>query len=183
MKQAIIFHGTHGSPSGNWFPWLKNYLEENGWQAHTPALPTPTNQSLDNWKKSLAEQVPNYAHTDLVIGHSCGGSFALKLLQHDLIKPKQTILAGCVIDTLGNEFDALNKSFIEDPFNWQKIGEACKNIVVFHGDNDPYVPTTQAQIISTELNAPLHMIANGGHLNAETGYLEFPELLDIINAT
>lgn len=183
MKQAIIFHGTQGSPEGNWFPWLKNYLEGNGWNVSTPTLPTPANQSLENWTEALKEQVPDFERANLIIGHSCGSSFALRLLEQNLVKPKRAIFVATVIDFLGNEFDALNKTFIDKPFEWETIAQACVNNIVFHGDNDPYVPLSHAEKISSELNAPLHIIKKGGHLNAEAGYLEFHEILDTLNET
>jgi predicted alpha/beta hydrolase family esterase len=179
--KALIFHGTHGTPQGNWFPWLSATLKSKGWDVTVPTLPTPDRQSLENWKKALAEQVPNFADADILIGHSCGGSFALRLLEEQLITPKQTILVGTVIDVLGNQFDELNKSFIDTPFDWQKIAKSCDDITVFHGTGDPYVATSHAKTISKELNAPLHMIDGGGHLNADAGYLEFPELLKTLH--
>ncbi len=179
--KVLIFHGTHGSPQGNWFPWLQQCLTEKGHVVHVPALPTPQDQSLQNWKRALLEQVPDFEKADLMIGHSCGGSFALRLLEEALIQPKQTILVSAVIGALGNQFDALNKSFIDAPFDWKKIGVRCDDISIFHGKDDPYVPTTHAETISEQLNAALHMIENGGHLNAEAGYLEFPDLLKAIH--
>ena len=47
--KALIFHGTHGSPEGNWFPWLHGELISKGWDVDVPAFPTPEGQSLDNW--------------------------------------------------------------------------------------------------------------------------------------
>jgi predicted alpha/beta hydrolase family esterase len=181
MKKALIFHGTQGTPQGNWFAWLQEHLMIQGWQVAVPTLPTPEDQSLENWTVALEEQVPSFAEADLIIGHSCGGAFALRLLEGNIITPEQTILVGTVIDTLGNQFDALNKSFVDTPFNWDSIKENCEDITVFHGDNDPYVPLSQAETLSENLQAPLYVIQNGGHINADAGYTEFPDLLDFIN--
>ena len=45
--KALIFHGTMGSPNGNWFPWLQSELISKGWDVDVPAFPTPEGQSLD----------------------------------------------------------------------------------------------------------------------------------------
>ncbi len=180
--KALIFHGTQGSPQGNWFQWLQEQLMIEGWQVAVPTLPTPDNQSLENWKQALAAQVPGFHDVDVVIGHSSGGTFALRLLEEGLVKPKQTILVSTVIDTINNnEYDTLNKSFIDAPFEWSKIKKNCKDVIVFHGDNDPYVSLSQAETISENLDAPLNIIKDGGHLNAESDYTEFSELLDVLN--
>ena len=153
-----------------------------GWQAAVPALSTPEYQSLENWKRALAEQVPAYAEADLLIGHSLGGTFILRLLESDLIKRKQVILVSTLIDEINNEeYDSLNKSFIDTSFQWNKIKENCGKVFVFHGDDDPYVPMSQAETISKELDAPLQIIKGGGHINADSGYTEFPEILDVID--
>jgi hypothetical protein len=180
MKKALIFHGTHGSPQGNWFPWLQEELMMKGWQVAVPKLPTPEGQSLMGWIEALEEQVPAYQDADVVYGHSCGGAFALRLLEQGLITPEKVILVGTVID-FGNQFDDLNKTFVEAPFDWQKIKTSCDNAVVFHGDNDPYVSMKQAETISENLNAPLHVIKDGGHLNADAGFTEFPALLNCVD--
>lgn len=180
--KALIFHGTYGSEKENWFPWLQEELMMAGWQVAVPTLPTPEGQSLENWKQALKEQVSSFREADVLIGHSCGGSFALRLLEEGLIQPKQTILAGAIINVMNNEFDELVKTFIDRPFNWSTIKENCDNTIIFHGDNDPYVPLSQAETISTKLDAPLHIVKGGGHINAEAGYTKFPEILDIIDA-
>jgi hypothetical protein len=46
MKFFII-HGTCGEPDGNWFPWLKQKLEEQGHEVVVPDFPGIENQSLE----------------------------------------------------------------------------------------------------------------------------------------
>lgn len=173
--KAAIFHGTHGTPNGNWFPWLASQLKTKNWVITVPEFPTPKNQSLENWLEIFQET----AFTpDVVVGHSLGSTFCLRLLERDLIEPDKVVLTGCVIDKIDNEeYDRLNDSFINHPFDWKFIKKKCNDIEVLHGDNDPYVPLAQAECVSKNLDTPLKIIKNGGHLNSECGYTEFPELL------
>ncbi len=181
--KALIFHGTLGSPEGNWFPWLKSTLEKKGWDISVPRLPTP-DQSPEKWKQALEKQVETPKDTDIIIAHSSGVTFTLHLLEEGFIRPKKVIFISGLIDNIGNEeYDALNAPFIDKEFNWETIQKNCHEIIILHGDNDPYVPTEQAEKIAKNLNIPLQIIKNGGHLNTEAGYTEFPEILEYLNDT
>ncbi len=180
--KAIIFHGTLGAPTGNWFPWLQSTLANKGWDVSVPSLPTPENQSFESWVEALKEQVSNLKNIDLLIGHSLGATFALRLLEQNLVHPQQTILVSAVSDEIGNvEYDTLNTPFINAPYQWDKIKENSKDITILHGTNDPYVPLEQPEIIAKNLNILLHLIKGGGHLSAESGYTEFPDILPYIH--
>lgn len=180
-RKALILHGTMGSPDGNWFPWLKTSLEDLGYEVFIPILPTPKNQSLKNWIHVLKEQVMCLGEIDLVFGHSLGANFILHILENGLCKPENSILVSALNDFIGIEdYDALNNSFFKN-FNWDNIKANSHNISIIHGDNDPYVPIKQAQDIANNLYVNLKIIKNGGHLNSENGYTEFPLLLDLIN--
>lgn len=182
MKKALIFHGTLGSPDINWFRWLQDSLMYNGWQVAVPKLPTPEGQSLDNWKSAFAEQIHDLSQLDLVVGHSLGATFALRLIEENIITPTQTILVSAVIDKIDNaEYDILNASFIAPPFDWDTIKNSKSDITLIHGDNDPYVPLPQPSLIADKLGIDLHLLKEGGHINAESGFTDFPEILDFIH--
>lgn len=55
MGEVLIFHGTGGSPKGNWFPWLKKELEEKDYQVFVPQLPHPKDHHLPDWLGVLKE--------------------------------------------------------------------------------------------------------------------------------
>lgn len=180
LKQAVILHGTKGSPEGNWFPWLANALKDD-WNVTIPLLPSPDNQNLQSWIKAYQKQVPQ--QIDVIIGHSLGATFILKLIEQGLMEPTQAILVSTVIDHINiAEYDALNDSFIRDKINYDKIKKTGTNFTLIHGNNDPYVPLNQPEHIAQKLGINLNLIETGGHLNIESGYTSFPEILGFINA-
>ena len=165
-----------GSPNGNWFPWLKNELAEKGWNIDVPAFPTPEKQSLNNWLETIKGK-----KADVLIGHSLGATLALRIVEKKLIDVRKIILVSCVIDEINiEEYDKLNSSFIDGGFDWNAVQSQGCDIDIIHGDNDPYVPVSHAKILSDKLNVPLNIIKNGGHLNSETGYTNFPEILEFL---
>ena len=68
----------------------------------------------------------------------------------------------------------------EEPFNWEEIKNHAKKIILFHSDNDPYVPLSHAQYLKEKLEAELIVKKGQGHFNLEVGpqYKRFPELLE-----
>ena len=179
-SRVIVLHGTMGNPSGNWFPWLKNSLLPLSVNVHVPLFPTPEDQSLENWKEVFRKEVGELLQSDILIGHSLGAAFALSLLEESTSKIEAFISVCGFFGKLAIEpYDTLNHSFISKPFNWHSIHSSFKHAVVVAGDNDKYVSKEMTRELSKKLNAPLHLITGGGHLNAESGYVEFPELLSL----
>ena len=174
--KALIFHGTHGSPEGNWFPWLQSELISKGWDVDVPAFPTPEWQSLDRWVNVVQNKVAN-----IFIGHSLGATLILRLIEKKLINPQHVVLISPVIQKINNEeYDLLNSSFINGDFDWSIIKATSTIMTILHGDDDPYVPVEHARQLSGFIDAPLHIIKDGGHLNAEAGYSKFPKILDFL---
>lgn len=185
LKMNIaVFHGTGGSPTGNWFPWVQDTFGST----HTvtiPTLPTPLHQSRDAWAATTTAQVPNLDTYDVLIGHSCGASFLPHLILSQNLNPKTVIMVSAFSGAIGlPDYDALNKTFfLSDDLLHQfrlYIDQHHIRTILYHGDNDPYVPLIQAQHLAACLNTPLRIIQNGGHLNAEFGYTTFSELLEYI---
>lgn len=157
--QAIIFHGTKGSPEINWFPWLKDKLDAEGWEAWIPAMPTPENQSPDSWLAALKEQVTDYSQPQALIGHSLGATFVLHLLESGICKTDKTVLVSPVLDKIGKpEYDTLNAPFIKKSFYWETIGQNAGDVFILHGDDDPYVPPEQARQLGQHLHTTPRLI-------------------------
>ena len=75
------------------------------------------------------------------------------------------------------EYDNLNSSFLAAPLQWDKIRNSSQTFQCLIGSNDPYVPFEQPISISQKLNCSPIIIKDGGHLNSESGYNEFPQLI------
>lgn len=179
MKFFII-HGSYGNPEENWFPWLKDKLESVGHTVFVPEFPTPKNQTLKNWTIVFEKYIDKIDNDTIFIGHSLGPSFILSLLEKlNLPKPIKTcFLISGFIGLLNNEeFDEINKTFVEKEFNWDKIKKNCKKFYIIHSDNDPYVSIEKAEELAEKLGFEVILIKGAGHFNTKSGYSEFPELL------
>lgn len=180
--RAIIIHGTGGSPDGNWFPWLSQELLQKNVQVLIPELPRPECQTLQTWLETFEGQVGALKNNDILIGHSIGAAFSLRLLERSTVIIKACFLVSGFIQPLGQpNFDPYNSSFLESDFNprvnFEKIKKHCPYFKVYLGDNDPYVPSAYSLSLAEHLACSFEIIQNGGHLNSEFGFKTFPPLL------
>ena len=56
----------------------------------------------------------------------------------------------------------------------------CDDIICLYSDNDPYVTYEKEKEFADIIADKELMISGGGHLNSESGYSEFKELLEYI---
>lgn len=181
MKKALIIHGAYGNPKENWIPWLKVKLEENRFEVIVPSFPTPEDQNLDNWLSILSLDEFGFTGYSTLIGHSIGAVFLLTVLEKIKKPVPNVILVSGFLHDLGNEtFDKINATFYKKDFDWKTIKNNAKNISVVHGENDPYVPISEAQYLAKKLGVKVKVIKNGKHLNKVAGFIEFPELLQMV---
>lgn len=183
MKRiAFIFHGTQGYPEENWFPWLKTELNQLGFFVIVPQFPTPENQSLSHWLRVMEPHLPLVNDETVLIGHSVGGIFALRLLEQLTAPINAACLVGSYIGLDGvRGYDLSDEElFLQTPFNWKKINQNCRNRLVYHSDNDPNVTLNNGNALAEHLDSKLRFLPGRGHFNAASDTFQFPELRDDI---
>lgn len=181
MANIIIIHGAYGSPGENWFPWLRKELEKKGHKVFVPAFPTPRDQELGEWLKAFEPYMKHLNWETVLVGHSLGPAFILNLLERIGKPVRGAVLVAGFTGKLGlEEFDQLNRTFAERPFDWGKIKQNCRKFVVINSDDDPYVPLEKGKLLADRLGTELIVVKNGGHLNEKAGYKEFHLVLEKI---
>ena len=176
-EKYIIIHGSFGSKDGNWFPWLKNEL--NGKNVVVPQMPVGVgNQNYENWANVLDGL--NVDENTIIIAHSIAPIFVCKYLITNKIKVKKLVFVCGFNNYLGIDpsFDAVNAPMFID--NLEDIKKYCNNIVCFYSDNDPYVKFEVEKSFADTISNEQYVIKNGGHINAESGYTKFEEILKVI---
>lgn len=180
MKSAFIFHGTAGHPKENWFPWLKEKLESIGYMVIVPQFPARETQTLDNWFEVFEKYKEFYSEESIMIAHSLGGAFLLRVLERYDVKVKAAFIIAAPIGVLPIKNYKGDKPFIGHLFDWKKIKSRANKFFIFHSDNDPYVSLGNGEQLAKNLNTELILIPNAGHFNEKAGYLQFDLLLDKI---
>jgi len=176
---VIIIHGAYGNPGENWFPWLKEKLEKLGCNVYVPTFPTPEGQTLENWMKVFTDYRKYLNEDTVVIGHSLGPVFLLRVIEK-LDKPiKAAFFVAAVARQLGiPRFDEINKTFLDKEFDWNKIKQNCKKFYVYNSDDDPYVPLELGKELAEKLGVELTICKGLNHFNQASGILTAEFLFD-----
>lgn len=180
MKNALILHGTDGSPDGNWFGWLERNLQVKGYKVWVPALPQSEKPNIDRYNKFIFSQW-KFDGESIIVGHSSGAVAILGILQAlppDVVINKAILVAGFIDDL---DWEPLKELFLV-PLDWEKIKKLSKQFILFHSDDDPYVPLAHGKELEKLLAGKLIILRGQGHFNLEKGpeYKQFPALLDKI---
>ncbi|MFX4778105.1 alpha/beta hydrolase, partial [Acinetobacter baumannii] len=59
---------------------MKQEVENAGHEAVVPQFPTPDGQKFSAWRKVFEEQVGQLDHEMILVGHSVGAGFVLRML-------------------------------------------------------------------------------------------------------
>lgn len=182
MQKVFIFHGTEGHPQENWFPWLKQKIEEKvhakGLTVFVPQFPSPpvVPAKISEWFDVMKDSEKYINEETILIGHSLGGIFTLRILE----KLQHPVCAAFLIGTPIGIKPILNydrdDNFSGFQFDWEKIRTNAKHFFVFHSDNDPYVDLKNGEELAKKLGVELSFVPNAGHFNKKAGYTEFNEL-------
>jgi predicted alpha/beta hydrolase family esterase len=177
-KRIAIVHGSFGNSRENWFPWLADELRGLGHSVIVPDFPTPQGQSLKNWLEVFDESVATLTKDTILVGHSLGAAFILRVLERSRQPIGATFLVSAFLGSLGlPKFDEVNADFVNAPVDWERVTANAGTVRVFAGDNDPYVPTEKGAFIANQFGVSLTVVKGGGHINASAGFSAFPQLL------
>ncbi len=180
MKNALIIHGTEGYPEENWFPWLKKQLEKYGYHVAVPQFPTPQNQTPEHWFDILKPYEHTFNEDTILIGHSCGGAFLLRVLEKINTKINVAVFVTASAGIKPIKYYEADRPFIENPFDWKKIRNSAKHFFVFHSEDDPFICPANGEKIAKEVGVELIKLKDAGHFNLASGYDRFDLLLEKI---
>lgn len=179
----FVIHGSFGSPFANWFPWLRRELRKRGKEVYTPDFPTGVGfQNYDNWNKLLKVYLDAGLITEdtTIFAHSIAPVFISKfLIEHQVHVKKLVFVCGFNNYTsTDNDYDSVNRGMYLD--NLAELKQYCDEVICIYSDNDPHVSFDLEKAFANTIATKQEVIKGGGHLNSESGYREFPKLLDFI---
>lgn len=185
MKNAILLHGSSGTPDGFWLPSIKKYLENNGYEAWAPQLPKPEAPDL---KIQLPFVLGNgkFNNETIIVAHSAACPLTLSILENINVKIKKVILVSGYARPLGKmedeslkKLEAAAEPILQKTYNWEKIKNNVEKIVFINSDNDPWgCDDKEGQYMHEHLGGEL-IINHEGHMGSDRfnqPYKDFPFL-------
>lgn len=188
MKNYYIIHGFKGSNIENWFSWFKAQIDSNENLCVIPQFPIELDKhNYNEWKKLLDVYYKEFNminNDSIIIGHSTGSICALKYVLENKIKIDKLILVSGFNNYLSPDkndiHNKINPTYYVEENRIKEIKKYVNEIICIYGNDDPYIPQNVLHKFAESIGAKEVIIKNGGHLNSESGYIEFKELLKYI---
>lgn len=184
QQRVLIVHGWDDGPESAWIPWLKRELEARGFLVVTPAMPNTEEPEIGAWVEHLSETVGEPGPDDILVGHSIGCQAILRYLASlsESVKIKGVVLVAPWlhlphIAEEGEEVLALARPWLETPIDLEKIRARVGEIIAILSDNDPHGPIEDKPIFEKQLGAETIVLHAKGHIGADVGLRELPEVL------
>lgn len=183
MENYFIIHGSFGSPFGNWFSWLHDFIEDEGKEVYVPHFPIGVKyQNYENWSKLLK----NYLDLGLInenttiIGHSSAPAFISQFLIKNKLKVKKLIFV-CGFNNyfgINEEYDEVNRTMYTKDL--EEVKQYASEIICFYSDNDLYVKYDAEKEFADKVATEQVFIPNAGHINSESGYDTFEDIVNYL---
>ncbi len=175
MKNVVIFHGTDSKPDHYWYSWLKDELEESGYNVALPYYPKINHEPIKTFLPTVLKD-NNFNDETIMIGHSAGGPLILAILQAIETQIKKAILvAGYSQRSQEEELDPV----LQESYDWSKIRGNSKDFVFINSVEDPWgCDAEQGKVLFNNLGGT-QIIRNEGHFGSTTynqPYRTFPLL-------
>lgn len=182
MSRVIIVHRWGGDSESDWIPWLREQLELRGVKVVAPDMPNPEDPTMESWVPYLSGVVGDVNEETYFVGHSVGCQAILTYLE-TLAQGKRIggvvfVAAWTKKAMMKPNQSAAASSWTETNIDWAAVAAHTSSFTYIYSDNDPYVPTDNAQLFKEKLNVKLVLDENRGHFTESEDITQLPELLD-----
>lgn len=172
MKEKILFlHGWGGSDFPHWQSWLAGELAKDYGKVSFLKFSNFDLPNKDDWKNELIKELDDFK-PDTVICHSLANTVWFHLCNEENI-PNVKKLFLVAPPSLNSKIDDIDSFF---PVAIPKNLNADEALLVC-STNDPYMSLDEAKSLQKELDIEMHIVENAGHINADSGFGEWPWML------
>ncbi len=177
--KVLILHAIQSYAGAHWEQWLHDELVKKGFEVIMPNLPRAERPDRSEWLSFIKSLTKDLDLGELIIvGHSLGVTSALDFIEQ-VTEPVEALVSvsGFARDT-GEE---LNSYFMrQKTIDFDKVRANLDKAYALYGDDDPYLKQEILKALANGLQVKPIIIAGGGHLNTDAGFIRFPQLLEIV---
>ncbi|WP_127501511.1 RBBP9/YdeN family alpha/beta hydrolase [Actinoplanes solisilvae] len=128
---AIIFHGTGGSPDVAWYPWLAARLRRRGFDVEVPSYPGVNVEPIADFLPAVVK-AHHFDEDTVLVGHSGGAALLLALLEHVRVGQAILVAGYCTPPNTSDE------PVLQDSYDWEAIRANAGDLYFVNSRNDPY---------------------------------------------
>lgn len=175
----LILHGIGGKAGIHWQQWLNDKLVSDGHNVIMPTLPEADRPDRKTWLNEINRYMSELSpENTIIVAHSLGIPAALDYIEQLSASIKVLVSVSGFAYPLNAE---LNDYYMKEKIiDFSKIIGKIGKSYVLYGDNDPYVSQIALNDLAKELGVEPIIIHDGGHLNTDAGFTEFPQILDMV---
>ena len=174
-KPRIVY--IHGDGvlywSWGWVVRLQQQLQAAGFPTFFELMPDSIEGRAKYWLPFLRDHV-RIGENDVLLGWSCGTVAAMRCAEQQRVRG--LVLVAPYFTDLGLE-QVQRAGWVSDPWDWPRVRANAEHIAMFQSDNDPWIPQSEFEQLSTHLQAEVHRVAGAGHFSEQE---TFPELSALI---
>jgi uncharacterized protein len=173
-RHAVLVHGKGGSPETSWLPWLWQELQARGYNCESPSFPPQDDSKLADWFVVFNRLKVEFTKT-VFIAHARGAMALLRWINTlaPTTRISQVITVSCNFDFQPNRTDG--DEFYSQPLDYDDLMRKCRNFIVIHSQDDPYVPIAAGEQLAAHLKAKFVPYKTAGHFGSSK--LQAPEIL------
>jgi len=170
-KKVLLLHGWGGSDFPHWQSWLAGEIAKDYGTVSFLKFSNYEFPLFKNWKQELLQHLEDFK-PDIVICHSLANTLWFHLCSTNSIeKVKKLYLVAppsmkCTITELESFF----------PLEMPTTPYADETLLIT-STNDPYMSLHEAKELQASLGVKMEVLEDAGHINADSGYGQWPWLL------
>jgi len=175
---VVAIPGWNGSGDGHWQTWLEQRLSEDGRTTRRPAFTDLDHPELADWLAALRATLAELPADGYdVVAHSLGAVLWLHHVADPQDAPPAARVALVAPPSPTTSYPEI-AAFFPPPVDVDAVRHGADGTVLVAGDDDPYLPEGIGAAYGLPLRIATTVVAGGGHLNVESGYGEWPAVLD-----
>ena len=173
-KKILLLHGWEGSDYPHWQSWLAGELAKDYGTVSFLRFSDYDFPDFGIWKRELLTHLKDFK-PDIVICHSLANTLWFHLCNANAIEKveKLYLVAPPSIECDINELESFFP--LDMPTN-----SYAKETLLITSTDDPYMSMDEAKELKSSLGIEMKVLENAGHINADSGYGEWPWLLQKI---
>ncbi|MEX1027475.1 MAG: alpha/beta fold hydrolase [Candidatus Paceibacterota bacterium] len=161
-----MLHGFSSTPKKDFWPWLTRELQQRGHTVEIPTLPKTKNPDIEKQVQHVLATC-HLTENTILVGHSLGGVVAQRVTERLKAPIKKLVLVASFTRPEFKDHDRPFADSIDWDWDFDRIRDHARRIVILRDENDPIVPSREADLLSSATGGELRsVVARGGHFGA-----------------